>query len=91
MLRNLGDFMRYYSLRHAAIVRVRNDDPIIYVPKGRRRSLGSWKLIKARNPPWLTHRARPLPGAVHTEGRILRALQLDAYPGLQARATYGRS
>ncbi|MDD1769810.1 MAG: hypothetical protein LUO79_01870 [Methanomassiliicoccales archaeon] len=34
MLRNLGDFMRYYSGRHEAILRVRNEDPIVYVPKG---------------------------------------------------------
>ena len=51
MLRNLGDFMRYYCLRHAAIVRVRNDDPIIYVPKGETAVIRLLELIKARNPP----------------------------------------
>jgi hypothetical protein len=50
MLRNLGDFMRYYSLRHAAIVRVRNDDPIIYIPKGETAVIRLLELIKARNP-----------------------------------------
>jgi len=50
MLRNLGDFMRYYSLRHAAIVRVRNDDPIIYVPKGETAVIRLLELIRARNP-----------------------------------------
>lgn len=50
MLRNLGDFMGYYSLRHAAIVRVRNDDPIIYVPKGETAVIRFLELIKARNP-----------------------------------------
>jgi hypothetical protein len=50
MLRNLSDFMRYYSLRHAAIVRVRNDDPIIYIPKGETAVIRLLELIKARNP-----------------------------------------
>jgi hypothetical protein len=34
MLRNLNDFMRYYARRHEAILRVRDEDPIVYVPKG---------------------------------------------------------
>jgi hypothetical protein len=50
MLRNLGDFMRYYAMRHAAIVRVRNDDPVIYVPKGDTSVLRLMELIRARNP-----------------------------------------
>lgn len=50
MLRNLGDFMRYYGLRHAAIVRVRNDDPVIYVPKGDTAVIRLLELIKGRNP-----------------------------------------
>jgi len=50
MLRNLGDFMRYYSLRHAAIVRVRNEDPIIYIPKGENSVIRLLELVKARNP-----------------------------------------
>ncbi|HUL39304.1 MAG TPA: hypothetical protein VLU38_03345 [Methanomassiliicoccales archaeon] len=50
MLRNLGDFMRYYSLRHAAIVRVRNDDPVIYVPKGETAVARLLEHIRARNP-----------------------------------------
>lgn len=50
MLRNLGDFMRYYAMRHAAIVRVRNDDPVIYVPKGDTSVLRLMELIRVRNP-----------------------------------------
>jgi len=50
MLRNLNDFMRYYSLRHAAIQRVRNDDPIIYAPKGDTAVLRLFEYLRQRNP-----------------------------------------
>jgi len=50
MLRNLGDFMRYYALRHAAIVLVRNDDPVIFVPKGETAVVRLLEYLRARNP-----------------------------------------
>jgi hypothetical protein len=50
MLRNLGDFMKYYAVRHAAIVRVRNDDPVIYAPKGETAVLRLFAFIRLRNP-----------------------------------------
>jgi hypothetical protein len=49
-LRNLGDFMRYYALRHMAIVRVRNEDPIVYVPKGDTAVLRLMEHLRHRNP-----------------------------------------
>jgi len=50
MLRNLGDFMRYYAQRHTAIVRVRDEDPVIYVPKGDSAVLRLLELLRTRSP-----------------------------------------
>jgi hypothetical protein len=50
MLRNLGDFMRYYSRRHAAILRVRNEDPIVYVPKGDTAVIRLFQYLGTRSP-----------------------------------------
>jgi hypothetical protein len=50
MLRNLNDFIKYYALRHAAIVRVRNDDPVIFAPKGETSVLRLLEFIRLRNP-----------------------------------------
>lgn len=50
MLRNLSDFIKYYALRHAAIVRVRNDDPVIFAPKGDTSVLRLLEFIRMRNP-----------------------------------------
>ncbi len=50
MLRNLGDFIRYYSRRHAAILRVRNEDPIVYVPKGDTAVIRLFQYLSARSP-----------------------------------------
>ncbi len=50
MLRNLNDFIRYYEMRHAAIVRVRNEDPVVYAPKGDTAVLRLFEFLRARNP-----------------------------------------
>jgi hypothetical protein len=50
MLRNFNDFFRYYVMRHAAIVSVRNDDPIVYAPKGDTAVQRVYTYIAGRNP-----------------------------------------
>ena len=50
MLRNLNDFIRYYAMRHAAIVRVRNEDPLVFAPKGDTAVLRLFEFLRIRNP-----------------------------------------
>lgn len=50
MLRNLSDFIHYYALRHAAIVQVRNDDPVVFAPKGDTAVLRLLEFLRQRNP-----------------------------------------
>jgi hypothetical protein len=57
MLRNFNDFFRYYVMRHAAIVSVRNDDPIVHVPKGDTAVQRVFSYIAGRNPPMNQARA----------------------------------
>ncbi len=35
MLQHINDFFRYYTVRHQAIKSVRDDDPVVYAPKGK--------------------------------------------------------
>jgi hypothetical protein len=58
MLRNFNDFFRWYVMRHAAIVSVRNDDPVVYAPKGDTAVQRLFSYIAARNP--LMNEARAL-------------------------------
>ena len=50
LLRNLGDFIRYYERRHAAILRVRYEDPVVQVPKGETPVLRFMELLRSRCP-----------------------------------------
>jgi hypothetical protein len=50
MLRNLSDFIKYYALRHAAIVRVRDEDPVLFAPKGETSVLRLLEFMRLRNP-----------------------------------------
>jgi hypothetical protein len=50
MLRNLNDFIRYYAMRHAAILRVRSDDPVVFAPKGDTAVLRLFEFLRLRNP-----------------------------------------
>jgi hypothetical protein len=50
MLRNLNDFIRYYAIRHAAILRVRNDDPVVFAPKGDTAVLRLFEFLRIKNP-----------------------------------------
>ncbi len=50
MLRNLNDFIRYYAIRHAAILRVRNEDPVVFAPKGDTAVLRLFEFLRTKNP-----------------------------------------
>lgn len=80
MLRNLSDFISYYAQRHAAILRVRNEDPIVYVPKGETSVLRLMELLRSRNP----NMAGAIGGHQYQSPAILRGgssvlYEFDAY------------
>jgi len=82
MLRNLNDFIRYYAIRHAAILRVRNDDPVVFAPKGDTAVLRLLELLRVRSPAMseaIVARRYLMPGILRGRSGVLYSF--DGYLG----------
>ncbi len=89
MLRNLNDFIRYYAIRHAAIVRVRNDDPVVFAPKGDTAVLRLFELLRIRNPAMseaIAMRRYLTPGILRGHSGVLYSF--DGYLGSKPSALW---
>jgi hypothetical protein len=80
LLMSMNDFIRYYVMRHRAIMSVRNDEPVIKVPPGPTPVARLLVHLQSRNPELnylYAPNYAPLPTAV--QGRSGTIYQLDAY------------
>jgi hypothetical protein len=90
MLRNLNDFIRYYAIRHTAILRVRNDDPVVFAPKGDTAVQRLFEFLRIRNPSMseaiMGHRYLT-PGILRGRSGVLYSL--DGYLSSRSSALWG--
>ena len=90
MLRNLNDFIRYYAIRHAAILRVRNDDPLVFAPKGDTAVLRLFEFLRIKNPMMdeaIAGRRYLIPGILRGRSGVLYSF--DGYLASRPSAFWG--